>query len=98
MEIPFNRKIKVPLDATTLTRAGIPAPLWAASGSKIPESVRGKIKTFVSNIHEAIDSGTCLMLIGESGVGKSGIAAVISKIAKSFTYTALFTSVWELRE
>ena len=98
MTAPFNRRTKVDVDAANLTRVGIPTPLWKVTGARIQDSVKAPIRNLVANLHEAIHDGACLILWGNPGVGKSSIAALLARISRAYTYTALFINAWDLRE
>jgi DNA replication protein DnaC len=76
----------------------LPRSFWRSTIQGIPESVRGKIKTFVEKVHEAAERGIGLCLLGAHGVGKTSAASVIAKVARSWGYTVYFTSFWELRD
>ena len=79
----FRRK----LGRVDLERMNLPEDLWLA-----------KVETYLRNVDEAMANGAGLVVHGSKGVGKTAIASLIAKEARSRGYTALFVRLWELRE
>jgi DNA replication protein DnaC len=91
---PFRRK----LGRVDLERMNIPEDLWLAKVQNVSEDVREKVETYLRNIHVAVSGGAGLVIYGSKGVGKTAIATLIAKEARSRGHTALFCRIWELRE
>jgi len=90
----FRRK----LGRVDLERMNLPEDLWTAKVQNVSEAVREKVETYLRNVDEAVANGAGLVIYGSKGVGKTAIAALAAKEARSRGYTALFVRIWELRE
>jgi len=64
----------------------------------VDPSNRRVINRYLTNLEENFRKGYGLILYGEPGVGKTSIAALIAKEARSWKKTVFFTMIWELRE
>lgn len=94
---PRNARFRS-LKQDDLERMNIPTALWRSTIAGVPEQIRPKIAMYLSKIHDAVDKGAGILLTGNPGVGKTGIASLIAKQARSYLYTAYFTTFWELRD
>lgn len=92
--LPKPRK----LDVDDYARIHLPRPVWDATLEGVPEGIRAGIAKYTTHIKEVKSRGYGLYLCGDRGVGKTGVASVILKTARSWGYTAYATSVTELRE
>ena len=90
----FRRK----LGRVDLERMNLPEDLWLAKVQTVSEDAREKVETYLRNVDEAMANGAGLVVHGSKGVGKTAIASLIAKEARSRGYTALFVRLWELRE
>jgi len=86
------------LDAADLERMNIPEEHWRTRAKRVPESVREVVTRYLQNIPTRIKRGAGLWVSGPPGVGKSAIASLICKAARSRLFTAFFIQVPELRE
>jgi DNA replication protein DnaC len=87
-----------PLEAVDFRRMNLPDEFWRATLDRVPESVRGVVHRYLAHIEKMIAKPAGLLLSGASGVGKSAIAALVCKEARSRGFTCFFGTVWELRE
>jgi DNA replication protein DnaC len=76
----------------------VPEDLWRVKIDGVPESVRPVVEKYLLNFRTMAARGAGLVLGGQSGVGKSAIAALILKEARSLGYTSYFGVIWEVRE
>lgn len=90
----FRRKLS-PVD---LERMNLPEEFWRTKIFNVAESVRTKVERFLVNVDLHIESGLGMIVSGSSGVGKTGIASLVLKEARSRGYPVFFTTVWDLRE
>lgn len=81
-----------------LIRMNLPSELWMASSNKIPASALPSIQQYGKKIDEMLREGLGFVLVGGSGVGKTGGAAVLAKTVKCYGYSVLFVTVSDLRE
>ena len=79
-------------------RMNLPKEFWRAKVHGVPEAVRPTVERYLLRIREMTEKGIGLFIHGDPGVGKTSIAALAVKEARSRGYTALFIGVWELRE
>ena len=79
-------------------RMHLPEEYWRTKVSGVPESVRTAVVRYLLKIDEMCLEGIGLLLVGASGVGKSGVASLVLKEARAHGHTGWFGSVWELRE
>lgn len=91
-------RTKRKLGRVDLERMNLPEDLWLAKIQGVSESARDSVEKYLRNIDDAVARGAGLMIHGASGVGKSGIAALVAKEARSWGYTTMFCRLWELRE
>jgi len=90
----FRRK----LGRVDLERMNLPEDLWLAKVQNVSDEAREKVETYLRNVDEAMAHGAGLVIHGSTGTGKTAIASLIAKEARSRGYTALFVRLWELRE
>ena len=90
----FRRK----LDKPDFVRMNLPEAFWRVRVQGVSQDCQAHVTRYLSKIHDMVSMGAGLILFGEEGRGKTGIAALIAKEARSFGYTAYFTTVWEMRE
>lgn len=91
-------KFRRSLGRVDLERMNLPEDTWLAKVQSVSDKVREPTENYLRNIDQAAANGAGLLVHGAKGVGKTAIAALIAKEARSRGYTALFVRVWELRE
>lgn len=91
-------RVRRTLTASDFERMNLPKEFWTAKVQKVAESVRDTINRYLVHFEAMADRGAGLLISGAAGVGKTGIAALACKEARSLRYTVLFMPVWELRE
>lgn len=87
-----------PLTASDFERMNLPREFWTAKVQCVAESVQDTINRYLVHFEAMAERGAGLLLSGAPGVGKTGIAALACKEARSLRFTVLFMPVWELRE
>ena len=92
--IDFRRSLGVP----DFARMNLPEQFWRAKVHNVPESVRKSVAKYLLNTPSMVEDGIGLLVVGQKGVGKTGIAALVAKESRARGYTVFFTSVWEMRE
>jgi DNA replication protein DnaC len=90
----FRRK----LDKADFVRMNLPDAYWTVKVQGVQESVRSAVENYLKKIHEMVAMGAGLWISGSEGTGKTAIAALAAKEARSRGYTVYFMSIWELRE
>ena len=86
------------LDAEDMLRMNVPEALWRVRLQWVPESVRSVVQNYCEKFDTMAEKGAGLLLWGNDGVGKSGVAVCLAKEARARGYTVLFTTASELRE
>lgn len=81
-----------------LQRMNLPEDFWRVKVTEVAEQVRPTVERFLFRIEEFLSRGVGLILSGGPGVGKTGIASLVCKEARSRGFTAFFVSVWDLRD
>lgn len=81
-----------------LERMNLPEDLWRAKVQIVSDKTRIPTENYLRSIDVAVAHGAGLIVHGSKGVGKTAIAVLIAKEARSRGYTTLFVRVWELRE
>jgi len=81
-----------------LERMNLPEEYWTARVDTVSAITRPAVERYMKNIDAMITKAAGLIIHGETGVGKTTVAALISKEARSRGRTVFFTRVWELRE
>lgn len=81
-----------------MERMNLPEELWFAKVQYVSDKARTPTENYLRKIDEAVANGAGLIIHGAQGVGKTAIAALIAKEARSRGYTTFFVRVWELRE
>jgi len=76
----------------------LPEEFWEARLADVPENVREHLQRYLRQLGAGEGPALSLVVSGPEGVGKTSIAAVAAKVARSFGHTVYFTSVWDLRE
>lgn len=94
MEASARRALSPP----DFERMNLPREFWRAKVTGVQESVRHTVERYLLRIREMCDKGIGLLVHGESGVGKTSIAALAAKEGRARGYTVLFIGIWELRE
>lgn len=95
-----KRKYRI-LDENDYDRIHLPEELISAKLGDVPEKSKPWITRYLDSIDQMRSQGAGLVLLGDPGVGKSSIAAIIAKTAKAkigSAYTVFFSSVSDLRE
>jgi DNA replication protein DnaC len=90
----FRRK----LVRADLERMNLPEDYWFVRVDGVSGSVRAAVARFLWKVDEMIARGVGLFVIGPKGVGKTAVAALVAKEARSRGYTVFFARIWELRE
>lgn len=90
----FRRK----LDKADFTRMNLPESYWRIRVQGVQPKVYEPTCNYLRRIDEMIRMGAGLWISGDQGVGKTSIAALAAKEARSRGFTVYFTSIWELRE
>jgi len=85
------------LEWVELDYMGLPRRLWRMSAARIPESVQAPYRRFLKGLWEHMEKGPTLLLSGPQGVGKSAMASLACRRARTFDKTVHFFRVWELR-
>jgi DNA replication protein DnaC len=98
MEGVVVRQFRRQLDALDFERMNLPREYWTAKINSVPESIRDIITRYLVHIDKMSERGAGLVLSGKPGVGKTGVASLVCKEARSRGYTVFFIPVWELRE
>lgn len=91
---PFRRPLGVP----DFERMNLPQAYWRAKVQHVAEGVRPMVAKYLLKMDQMVENGVGMLVLGDPGVGKTGIGALVAKEARSRGYMALFVSVWELRE
>jgi DNA replication protein DnaC len=94
MEASARRALSPP----DFERMNLPREFWRAKVHGVQEGLRPTVERYLLRIREMREKGIGLLVHGGPGVGKTSIAALVVKEARSRGYTALFIGVWELRE
>lgn len=81
-----------------LERMNLPEEYWTVKVNGVAESVRSTVARYLTNIDDMMARGAGLLIMGPRGVGKTAIAGIIAKEARSRGYTVFYTRIWELRE
>lgn len=76
----------------------LPQVLHNASIDKIPDSVKPRIEKLLAKLDSALCDGVGACIYGTPGCGKSSIASVIAKAARSREFKVRWTTVWALRD
>jgi DNA replication protein DnaC len=95
---PGVARLRRSLSPSDFARMNIPEEFWKVRIQGVPESIRGNIERYMVRFDDLRDKGVGIFLTGPVGVGKTAIASLVLKEARSRGYTAYFTGVWELRE
>lgn len=90
----FRRKLS-PVD---FERMNLPEEFWRTKIFQVAESVRSKVEGFLVNLDANVKNGRGLIVSGETGVGKTAIASLILKEARSRGFPSFFITLWDLRE
>jgi len=81
-----------------LERMNLPEDLWYSKVERVLESVRPAIARYLWKTPQMVQEGIGLLIFGPKGSGKSAVASLVAKEARSRGYTVLFVKIWELRE
>jgi len=92
---PAQRRV---LQAGDLARMCLPEAHWRVKLQGVQLSVRQVVHNYLFKIDAHIQRGTGLFIVGEAGVGKTSIAALVAKEARMRGHTVFFTPVYVLRE
>ena len=87
------------LKRSDMERMHLPEKLWRVTVGGIgDEAVRSNVSRYMDNFDLMKERAAGLFLSGESGVGKSAIAALIAKHARARGCSVHFITVHELKE
>lgn len=86
------------LTAQDLARSSVPSEFWSVSAQRVPVSVKPAIENYISRYPEMASSTAGLILQGGQGTGKTSIAVLVLKTARSWGCSTYFTSIFDLRE
>ena len=87
-----------PLGPEDYARMHLERELWDSDLSQVTADVREPTRKYLERIKTAKERRIGLYIFGDTGVGKSGVAAVVLKEARAWGYTAYATTVFDLRE
>lgn len=90
-----QRRVLTPVD---LSRMCLPEAHWRVKLQGVQLSVRQVVHNYLFKIESYIERGTGLFIVGEAGVGKTSVAALVAKEARMRGHTVFFTPVYVLRE
>lgn len=90
---PRRRKLQV----TDLERMNLPDKFWTVKIQGVQEPAREVVANYLRKIHKMLSDGIGMLIEGGDGVGKTSIAALALKVARSYGYTGFFDYVWQLR-
>lgn len=83
---------------TTPAVEAIPAKPFVPARPGVPDAAIDPIKRYLRGLQAMTDRGIGLLLWGPPGVGKTAIAALIAKEARTYGLTVFFVTVFDLRE
>jgi DNA replication protein DnaC len=86
------------LNKTDLRRMNLPEQYWTAKIGGVQQAAKKPVESLLSKVEKALDEGISIVIHGGPGIGKSSIASILAKEARSLGFTGYFTSFWELRE
>lgn len=90
---------RIKLKRHDLERMNIPSEFWHAKATDIAdEDLRLKVARCLVSIRKVVENNKGLLLYGPPASGKTRIAAMIAKAARSWKYSVFYTMIWELRE
>lgn len=79
-------------------RSNLPKALWHTKVDGIQDpKVREVVRGYIENIQDRMTHGDGLIITGDEGVGKSGVAALIVKAAIRWNYSAYFITHGEMQ-
>jgi DNA replication protein DnaC len=91
-------RFRRPLVKADLERMNLPEEHWFARIDLVSDSLRSVVARYVHNLSQHMIQGCGLYVFGPPGVGKTTIASIVAKEARSLGLTVLFVRAWELRE
>lgn len=91
-------RVRRPLNIRDFESMNLPEEFWRVKVGYVQESVRPVVVRYMKKMDDMARLGAGLLLSGGPGVGKTGVAALIAKEARSLCYKVFFIGVWELRE
>lgn len=71
---------------------------WGARVDRVLPHLSTRVRDYLAKLRREIDTGAELILAGEAGSGKTSIAVLVIKQARTMCKTAHFVSPGELRE
>jgi len=92
--VVFRRK----LDKADFSRMNLPEAYWRVRVQGVQDKVREPVVNYLRKIDEMVKLGAGLWISGPAGTGKTSIAALAAKEARSRGFTVYFTTIGELRE
>jgi len=90
---------RIELKRSDLVRMNIPEDYWKSKVGDIEdEEIRRVITRYLRKIKDMVQDHIGLLLYGQPGGGKTTVATLVAKEARTWKFTAFFSMVWELRE
>jgi DNA replication protein DnaC len=90
---------RIELKRGDLERMNIPPEFWRAKATDLPnEDLRLMVARCCVSIKKVVENGRGLLLYGPPGAGKTRVATLIAKAARSWKFTVFYSMIWELRE
>lgn len=90
----FKRK----LVRSDLERMNLPEEHWHSKVQGVSDESRPAVERYLTRIDTMVGTGAGLLIHGPTGSGKTTVAVLIAKEARSWGFMAFFMRVWELRE
>lgn len=87
-----------PLTVPQMERMRLPESVWRAKIEKVPESCRHEVSEILRRIPKFFEIGPGIWIDGDTGAGKSSVAALIGMEGCAWGGVVYYTTLWELRE
>jgi DNA replication protein DnaC len=90
---------RIELRRSDLERMNIPPQFWYAKATDIAnDDLRVRVARCCVSIKRVVENNKGLLLYGPPNSGKTRIASMVAKAARSWKFTVFYTMIWELRE